>query len=74
MDCFQYSERFDYFPSFYCNNCNCKYPAYSNSKIIKAPKTLIINLNHGRGLEYNIKINYFYKTLLVVFAVLTILN
>ena len=58
IDCFQYYERFDNCPSFYCNNCNCNYPAYSNSKIIKVPKTLIINLNSGRGLEYNINITF----------------
>ena len=57
IDCFQYYERFESYPSFYCNNCNLNYPAYSNSKIIKAPKTLIINLNRGRGLEYNISVN-----------------
>lgn len=58
MDCFQYYERFDSYPSFYCNICNCNYPAYNNTKIIKAPKTLIINLNRGRGLEFNINVTF----------------
>ena len=53
-DCFQYYERQEIYPSCYCNNCRQLYPAYNQSKIIWAPPTLIINLNRGRGLQFNV--------------------
>ena len=56
IECFEHYERFDIYPSFYCNICRFSYPAYSVSKIINCPKTLIINLNRGRGIEFNVKI------------------
>ena len=45
-------------PSFYCNICKCCYPAYSNSKLIKAPNSLVINLNRGKGLEFNVNVTF----------------
>ena len=41
-----------------CNYCNRYSTAYSQSKIIIAPKTLIINLNRGKGLQYNVGIQF----------------
>ena len=58
INCFEYYEKYDMFPSFYCNSCNYCYPAYSCSKLIKAPKSLIINLNRGRGLEFNVNASF----------------
>ena len=55
-DCFQYYERQEIYPSCYCNNCRQLYPAYNQSKIIWAPPTLIINLNRGRGLQFDVNI------------------
>ena len=45
IECFEYYEKIDTYPSFYCNICRLNCPAYSISKIINCPKTLIINLN-----------------------------
>jgi len=56
IDCFEYCEKYDMYPSFYCNICRNNCPAYSYSKIINSPKTLIINLNRGRGIEFDVKI------------------
>ena len=56
--CFEYYEKYEMYPSFYCNNCNCCYPAYSNSKLIKAPNSLVINLNRGKGLEFNVNVTF----------------
>jgi len=56
IDCFEYYEKYDMYPSFYCNFCQNNCPAYSYSKIINSPKTLIINLNRGRGIEFDVKI------------------
>ena len=57
-DCFRYYEKQDFYPSFYCNNCRRLYPGYNQTKIIYAPPTLIINLNRGRGLQFNIGIGF----------------
>ena len=58
LNCFEYYEKYEMFPSFYCNYCNYCCPAYSNSKLIKAPNSLIINLNRGRGLEFNVNASF----------------
>ena len=58
IDCFQYYEKYEMFPSFYCNYCKNTCNAYSNSKLIKAPNTLVINLNRGKGLEFNVNITF----------------
>ena len=56
LDCFEYYEKMDIYPSFYCNKCNQNYKAYSQTKLVLTPKTLIINLNRGKGIEFNINI------------------
>ena len=55
-DCFEYYERNEVLPSFYCNICKASYESYNQSKLVKAPKTLIINLNRGIGLQFNVGI------------------
>jgi len=58
IDCFDYYEKIDIYPSFHCNNCKRECQAYSQNKIVFSPKTLIINLNRGKGLEFNVNIIY----------------
>jgi ubiquitin C-terminal hydrolase len=58
IECFEYYEKYDMYPSFYCNRCRFNCPAYSMSKIINCPKTLIINLNRGRGIEFDVKVTF----------------
>ena len=58
INCFEYYEKYETFPSFYCNYCKNSCNAYSNSKLIKAPNTLIINLNRGKGLEFNVSVTF----------------
>ena len=58
IECFEYYEKYDMYPSFYCNMCRFNCPAYSISKIINCPKTLIINLNRGRGIEFDVKVTF----------------
>ena len=55
-DCFDYNEKVEIYPSFYCNNCNYNCQAFQQSKFIYSPHTLIINLNRGKGIEYNVNI------------------
>ena len=55
-DCFDYYEKQDKYPSFYCNNCGQNNQGYSQTKLIYSPQTLIINLNRGKGIEFNVNI------------------
>ena len=57
-DCFLYYQKQDIYPSFYCNNCRQLYAAYNQSKLVYAPPTIIINLNRGRGIQYDVKIEF----------------
>ena len=43
---------------FYCNNCEQLYPAYNQYKLIYTPPTLIINLNRGMGLQFDVGIEF----------------
>ena len=45
IDCFDHSQKKDFFPSFFCNICNHNSSANSQSILVDTPKTLIINLN-----------------------------
>ena len=60
-NCFEYYEAPELLKDsnqIFCNYCNRDSTAYSQNKIIIAPKTLIINLNRGKGLQYNIGIQF----------------
>ena len=56
IDCFEYYTKIDFSPDFYCNYCNQNYSSNSQTKFVNVPHTLIINLNRGKGLEYNVNI------------------
>ena len=56
LDCFEYYEKMDIYPSFHCNYCQRNCQVYSQTNIIYSPKTLIINLNRGKGLEFDVNI------------------
>jgi len=56
LDCFEYYEKMDIYPSFHCNYCKRNCQAYSQTNIVHSPKTLIINLNRGKGLEFDVNI------------------
>ena len=55
-DGFQFYQKNNIFPSFYCNKCKYLCQSINTNRLIYTPKTLIINLNRGRGLEYNVNI------------------
>ena len=60
-NCFEYYEAPELLKDsnqIFCNYCNRDSTAYSQSKIIVAPKTIIINLNRGKGLQYNVGIQF----------------
>ena len=58
LNCFEYYEKYEMYTSFYCNYCNYCYPAYSNSKLIKTPNSLIISLDHGKDLKFNVNVTF----------------
>ena len=57
-DCFEYYEKIDILPDYYCNYCKRSSNVYSKNKMVYAPKNIIINLNRGRGMEYNVDIKF----------------
>ena len=44
--------------SFYCNNCRQMVDNINTTKILYGPRILVINLNRGKGLEFDIKLNF----------------
>ena len=55
-DCFDYYEKQDIYSSFYCNYCKQNYQATQQSILLNPPKNLIINLNRGKGIQFNVTI------------------
>ena len=55
-DGFQFYQKNNIFPSFYCNKCKYLCQSINTNRLIYTPQTLIISLNRGRGLEYNVNI------------------
>ena len=56
IDCFEYYQRNDFMPSFFCNYCRNNTQGVNQTRFVNLPKTLIINLNRGKGLEFNVNI------------------
>ena len=59
-ECFDYNQRPDLISgkSFYCNNCRTMVDNVNTTKLLYCPKILVINLNRGKGLEFDVKINF----------------
>ena len=59
MDCFEYNQRYDIYQPYFCNNCyNNNSIAMSFTRYLYSPKVLIMNLNRGKGIQFNVKINF----------------
>ena len=58
IDCFEYYIKIDFNQNFYCNYCNQNCSSNTQTKLVNAPHTLIVNLNRGKGLEYNVNIEF----------------
>lgn len=56
-DCFEYYERQTY-SDYTCNNCNYNCYGNNSTKIVSSAKTLIINLNRGHGIEFDVNITF----------------
>jgi len=60
-DCFKHYEEPDLFSGsdqIYCTHCKLSTNAINQNKLVVAPKTLIINLNRGKGLEFKVGIKF----------------
>ena len=58
-DCFDFNQRHDIYESYYCSGCsNNNSTVISFSKYLYTPKVLIINLNRGKGIQFNVKFNF----------------
>ena len=60
-ECFEYYQKQETMTGqnqIYCNNCKSMSDSINYSQLITSPYNLIINLNRGKGLQFNIKINF----------------
>ena len=58
-DCFDYNQRYDIYESYFCGSCNNNNSTViSYSKYLYTPKVLVINLNRGKGIQFNVKFNF----------------
>ena len=60
-DCFDYNQKQDFMMGenqISCNLCNRFSNSVNKTQIIISPNVLIINLNRGRGLMYDVKLNF----------------
>ena len=55
-ECFDYYQKYEIYSSFHCNSCRYDCQGYQQTRLSRAPKTLIINLNRGKGLQFDVKI------------------
>ena len=58
-ECFEYYQKKDKMSGsnqIYCNKCKSMVDSINYSKLITCPNILILNLNRGKGLQFNIKI------------------
>ena len=60
-ECFEYYQKLEYMVGqnqIYCNNCKQMANSVNNTTLIVGPKILIINLNRGKGLQFDIKLDF----------------
>jgi ubiquitin C-terminal hydrolase len=61
IECFEYYEKDDYMfgeNQIHCNNCGGMSNSINKSKIIIGPNVLVINLNRGKGLQFDVKLTF----------------
>jgi len=61
-DCFNYDRRINFMTgdnSMYCNYCKQTCGSYMCTNLTSGPEVLIIILNRGKGIEFNVKINFY---------------
>ena len=60
-DCFEYNQKMECFSgenAMYCNVCKKQLPASYQTFLYTTPEILIIVLNRGKGIEFNVKLEF----------------
>ena len=60
-ECFEFYQKNEYMTGenqIYCNHCNTMSDCCNFTKLIICPNVLVINLNRGKGLEYDVMLNF----------------
>ena len=60
-ECFEYYQKSDFMMGenqIYCNYCKKMSTSENNTTLIVGPKLLILNLNRGKGLQFNVSISF----------------
>lgn len=61
IECFEYYQKTEHMKGenqIYCNQCKTMADCYNLTKIVICPNVLVINLNRGKGLQFNVKIEF----------------
>ena len=61
IDCFDFNQKIETMNgenSMYCNICKRQESAYYQSYIVTTPEIIIIILNRGKGIEFNVKLEF----------------
>jgi ubiquitin carboxyl-terminal hydrolase 8 len=61
IECFEYYQKTEHMKGenqIYCNQCKTMADCYNLNKIVILPNVLVINLNRGKGLQFNVKIDF----------------
>ena len=61
-ECFEYDRKLNLMNgenSMYCNNCKITSNCLMSTNLVTGPEVLIIILNRGKGIEFDVKINFF---------------
>ena len=61
FDCFDYNQKIDIMAgenAMHCNICKRLEQAYYHSYIVNSPEIIIIILNRGKGIEFNVKLEF----------------
>ena len=62
MDCFEFDRKISCMSddnAMYCNYCRQTFNSSMCTKLATGPEILIIILNRGKGIEFNVKINFY---------------
>ena len=61
IECFEYYQKEDFMTGenqIHCNYCHTMSNSLNSSKLIICPNILVVILNRGKGLQYDIKLNF----------------
>jgi ubiquitin C-terminal hydrolase len=61
FDCFDYDEKINYMTGenqMFCNHCRNNSDSYMKTNLYTGPEVLILILNRGKGIEFNVKIYF----------------